>query len=456
MAIFGLVAVWCALGVAVFLYGGALWVHWLPCLAALGVTSAIYWAGSRRADLAPSPPFRLRALLVALAALAIFQLIPLPAGVVRLLSPVRAEVHAALVKATGPAPATLTLVPGETFRWTLTVVGFILLFLLARELVWRWSARPWVVVAPLVAVGALEGALGLAQVYLGGARVATGTYVYKNHYAGLLELCFPFALMGAVALMRHRRRSHRTPAKPALAACGLLALAAVMLAAIIHSLSRGGFSFVLASLFVMGAASLGSSGSWRGRAPLGAVAVLVVLAFILLPTDALIGRFGQLAAEEIPADTRVEVWRETTRLIAAYPLFGCGLGGYKSGFERYQTVAPMYTVDFAHNDYLQLLAEWGAIGFGVLIALAIWMFRNAVVAAGYPVGSRRRYLGIACLGALTAIALHSLVDFNLYLRANAAVLVWIAGISDGLQLLPANRLAPTSPLYIEGQARVVG
>jgi hypothetical protein len=45
-----------------------------------------------------------------------------------------------------------------------------------------------------------------------------------------------------------------------------------------------------------------------------------------------------------------------------------------------------------------------------------------------------RYFAVACVGALSAIALHSLADFNLYIPANAMLLAWIAGVTMSVEL----------------------
>ncbi len=84
---------------------------------------------------------------------------------------------------------------------------------------------------------------------------------------------------------------------------------------------------LLASLLVMGAAAVpGGLHSWKGRVSVLGVAALVVVGFVYLPGDVLVERFGKLATGEMSADTRAQVWRESRRLIAAYPLFGCGRG----------------------------------------------------------------------------------------------------------------------------------
>src|SRR6185312_12347452 len=139
------------------------------------------------------------------------------------------------------------------------------------------------------------------------------------------------------------------------------------LIAIIYSLSRMGFLCALASLFIVGSMSLTLRGwrveyedqtrRWRTGLLAGAVGITVILAFVFLPTDPLVERFSDLAkTDQISSDTRLQIWRDTVGLVKAYPLFGCGLGAYESCFLRFKTAAPMNTVDYAHNDYLQVLA----------------------------------------------------------------------------------------------------
>ncbi len=432
---------WLAIGAAAFLYGGVLWEHWLPCLAVILVSAAAA-AGSRRRESWPRVG-RIPAIALGVAlAVAAGQLVPLPEPVLEWLTPARAELQDTFSSVLGrPGPAAPSLVPAASLRWTLTLVGLVAVFLVARASLVRGPERVWRPAVPLLALGGFEAVLGLAQVYLAGQPLATGTYVNRNHYAGLLEMALPFAAMGAVGVMKGRR-SRRLTVRRALAASGLFALAGLMLAAIIQSLSRAGFAFALASLAVMGAVALaGPKGraGWKRRAAAGVAAAAAAAAFVFLPTDPLIFRFGALAAtEEISADTRVQVWRDTLKLIEDYPVAGVGLGGYTAAIHRYQTAAPTQTIGMAHNDYLQLAAELGLPGFAALLLLAGWALARAGKAASLH-DPARRYLGLACLGALTALALHSLVDFNLYLPANAAALAWIAGLATVLPSLPATR-----------------
>src|SRR5581483_8716456 len=153
---------------------------------------------------------------------------------------------------------------------------------------------------------------------------------------------------------------------------------------------------------------------WRRLLPIATVAVIVALGFVFLPTDPLIARFSDLArTDDISADTRAQIWRESIGIIKAFPVFGCGLGGYESVFMRFKTVAPMFTVDYAHNDYLQILVEMGPIAFAAGVFFAIRLLAATIRRALYARSTDERFLMVGCTGSLVAMLLHSFVDFNL-------------------------------------------
>jgi len=437
-----------ALTYAVFQKGGVWPKDWSVFLLALTLISAFFWLRARRTQLAPPLERSLRWPLLLLPGYAAFQLLPLPLPLLRLFSPARAELHDALARQLpSPSFAPLTVVPAATLEHFVRIAGCLLAFFLLRQLAFRLADHPWALVFPLLAIAALEAALGLAQFYTKGSEgYARGTFVNRNHYAGFLEMSLPFAVMYPIGLLRRNPSRHHSPARPALLACAFFALAALILLGVIHSLSRMGFISALFALFVCGTGILACVFPMpRLRLPRFtftiAVAVLVLAAFIFLPPDQLIARFGDLAAtDDISGDTRVQIWKESLHLIAAFPLFGCGLGGYHSAFLKYKQVAPTQTVDFAHNDYLQSLAELGALGFAIAAALILAVLAKARRAATAHTHPQGQALAIACLAALAAILLHSLADFNLYIPANAMLLTWIA--ATGVSLMFSSRPLP--------------
>ncbi len=118
----------------------------------------------------------------------------------------------------------------------------------------------------------------------------------------------------------------------------------------------------------------------------------------------------------------LDICLETTRS------FGTGLGTYETAFLKYQTANVDSAYTFAHNDYIQLASELGALGFLIFGGVFVVAITKAVRAA-YSEEWNVRLLGLGCVGALTAIGIHSLADFNLYIPANALLLSWIVGIS---------------------------
>ena len=420
--------------------GGGVWPRdWNVCLLAIALLTLIYRLRDR-SDQAPPLHRKSQWLVLAFAVLAVAQILPLPLSVVHLLSPGRADLLTATVPVLGAARFTpLTTAPAATVEHLMRFGGYLLVFLLVRDLAWRLSDSPWLPALPLLVLAALEAALGLLQSYSPGSEgFPSGTYVNHNHLAGFLEMCLPFAVLYPIAVLR--ARSPLSPWK----ACGLLSVAALILVAILHSLSRMGFLASLASLLVVAALALGAKRhGWKRWLPIGSVVVLTVLAFIFLPSDPLIARYAELApADAISSDMRTGLWRDALGVVKAFPLFGCGLGAYESCFPRFQIVAPMNTIDFAHNDYLQYLAELGAPAFLAGLLFMLGVFRRAVRSGMDEPSNDRRYVALACAGSFAAIMLHSFVDFNLYIPANAMLLAWIAGIA-------AN---PSSSVFIRGHS----
>ena len=117
------------------------------------------------------------------------------------------------------------------------------------------------------------------------------------------------------------------------------------------------------------------------------------------------------------------VSRDSAHIIADNPWIGTGLGSFAVAYPQYQSFATDLLWDHAHNDYVEVLAEMGAVG-GFLIAAALAMF--FLLAFGrvrerleHEIGWIQMGAAISCCGLLV----HGLGDFNLHIPANAA---WFA------------------------------
>ena len=100
---------------------------------------------------------------------------------------------------------------------------------------------------------------------------------------------------------------------------------------------------------------------------------------------------------------------------------GAGAGTFYIVFPRYRQQSLATYFDYAHNDYAQLLVETGLLGFGLMLWFVYRLYRH-----GFPTSRRWEFkwdaaVFLAAMLGCTALLLHSLVDFNLHIPANAAM-----------------------------------
>jgi O-antigen ligase len=422
-------------GYGVFHYGGVVRAERTILLLAMGILALAHRLVTQRNTVPRVGGLAGWALLL-LPVYVAFQAVPLPLGVVRILSPARAEAVEAL-NAVMPVPAftSLSVFPEATMRHLSLICAYILTFLMLRDLTWRMKGRSWLAAAPIVFVGTLEAALGVAQP--GSAEGISGTLVNRNHYAAMLAMTLPFCAMFAVAVLRGFDRRREFPVAPALQICGALGAAGLIIAAVMFSYSRMGFVACVLSLATIAVAARFGA----GRAPLlsiGLGAAALVAVFVFLPPAEFIERFAEVSTVEgMTQQGRLQLWSESSELLREYPLFGCGMGGFESVFMRHKVNDPLAGDAFVHNDYLQFLIELGVVGFAILAAIGWGIVKNVLWTISKLDDRNERCLATACAGALMAIAVHSVVDFNLYTPAIAMLAAWICGIVAGLDIAPA-------------------
>ncbi len=456
-AVVHLIVLGTILAAAVFAAGGTIPAVWTACQCASGLLLLSWAVAANRSPTLSAEDFPLAALALPLYAIA--QTIPLPLEIVRRLSPARAEIHDSVLGLAPHLPSwtPLSVHPQETLDFALRLAAYAAVYWIARGLARRLARYGFAAAAPLVVVAAAQAAIALQQQFA--AEPARGSYVNRNHLAGLLEMALPFALVPAMSLLPAwaRRpsvaggrtaagrlhisaRNNATGLPFATLARGALSVAAALLifAAILATRSRGGLVAALFSLLLSGLIAVrhaaGSHKKWLLAAALPA---LLAAVFLYLPSDNLVRRYTHLfGGEALRGEGRLLLWRETLDLVAAYPWTGCGFGGYQEAFLRYKRSAPMVNDPHAHNDYLELLAEAGACGLLVCLLWAAPPIATAVRASLSREPSRNRPLALACTAALAAILAHSLVDFNLRIPANGLAFVWILGIGSACGRYP--------------------
>lgn len=435
-------------------YGQQEWLHCLLFLCVLATTVFLRGGRSERARTwGSAATFALTALLPLYVLL---QAMPLPGGVVGALSPARGAL-AAMLSDFGLEPNfyPISVHAAKTLEYGLRFIGYALVVLVVREIALRRPARSWSLAAPLVAVAGLQALAGMLQVQYG-EPMAHGSYPNRNHYSGLLEMALPFAPAFSFAALHKNTGRYSSTLGPAIVVAIGWIVAVLLLAGVLLSLSRAGFLIALlgcAQVFLFRFLPSWGPGAIRGRNVLivAALAVAVAVAFVFLPSDALIHRFADLAAtDEVTADGRAGMWSETLDMIQDYWLLGCGAGAFRSAFVAYRLSSPMNQISYAHNDFLQHWAELGLFGFGVALAAIVVLWARTIRRFGMEPDPDKRYLAAACLVSIHSLALHSLVDFNLYIPANAFAFCWILGITAALAQPDPERALPENVTVYQG------
>lgn len=253
-----------------------------------------------------------------------------------------------------------------------------------------------------------------------------GPYVNRNHFAGFVELTLPAGL----ALMAFR--GVRREVVPLMTVLTIVPLSAIALAG-----SRGGIIGVVMEMGVLALLLRGRRASRGGR--MGAAATVAIAALALIAwvgADRAVEKFSALSPQEVSADRRISMFRGAAHIFFEHPIQGSGLGTLVAVYPRYETAYDGKVVDHAHNDYIEALADTGILG-GVCGLAFLWLFyRESHKAFVAEQGRFSRGLHAGAIVAVSGLLLHSFVDFNLHIPANALLFLLQAGVATSPPLPP--------------------
>ena len=253
---------------------------------------------------------------------------------------------------------------------------------------------------------------------------ASGTYISPNNLSCLLALLLPLALayllVGKVNVVTRILLGYATVA---------------MLAGLAVTFSRGGYIAAVAGIILLLSILLGH-GNHQLKAGLLLFILVVGGGFAVshyLSKDVTYMRRVQTAEGNVmvidsSADSRLQLWRVAVQMWREHPWWGVGPAHFDYRFREYRPETMQGRPDRAHNDYLNLLADWGAAG-GVIVFAGVGVFIYGLRKTwphvrreenDFGTGQSNRFaffLGATC--ALAALAVHSAMDFNLHIPANA-------------------------------------
>lgn len=250
-----------------------------------------------------------------------------------------------------------------------------------------------------------------------------GCFMNRNHYGGFLALLAPLALV----LMAVDLRKHRW-----LFATGSMLGLLLLTGGVLTSLSRGA---VLAWSFGMGITGLFIVRRLKAWMifTLSLCILFVVAISIISLRPAIRDRLLSLRdpQSQSSAHSRLTEWRDTLRIWPSYPLLGTGLNSVTMVYPQYRQSAASVNPRYIENDYLQFLVEGGFIGVALVLGLAsaLILRKRALIAAGDSNDDQTIILDLACIGALSVSAAHSIVDFPVRLPLYAITFSAIAGLA---------------------------
>jgi putative inorganic carbon (hco3(-)) transporter len=384
---------------------------------------------------------------------AVVQLIPLPPTVLQILSPHAHAIWTSAARVTELAGEgsrrlfPLTIDPRATALEVVRLVSLLATFAAAAILV-RTHARRRLLAMVLCAGAVFQAMYGLRQAALQQYEVwgwknllvfhrVTGTFVNPNHFAHYIAIVLPMALfLGAVLWHQAGPKEQSVAARIAalierralLTGFALLTIIAC-LAGMLLSQSRGALIALAAGVVGVAAMLPGRRAARIAFAALAGILFIATLALFLGP-ERTIARFAPAAVGD-QAGGRRDTIAAAAGLWQRFPLAGSGHGTFETVVSIEQDRDRGRIFNHAHNDYAEIAATAGALGFVIAVATLLAGY-VALVRMTFGREAReltwaRRAFQAAVLASLAVAAVHALIDFNFFIPANPATLAAMTG-----------------------------
>ena len=366
--------------------------------------------------------------------LILFQLLPLPPGILKTLSPKTYELRSALSFDLSALSFPLSFFPLATqiefFKW-LTLIGLFFFLLHSKILDDKYRVMKQLIIV-IMLVGVAESLYGMFEFFSGHKYIihrnmedrmsfVTGTFINRNHFAGYLLMVIPLSvgfLFSREAMQIGRLRGWRErlvslDGKTLLIGFSVI----VMILGLLFSASRMGISSLLLSFTLLSLLIRSPSKEHRFSRTSILILGLALLWAAWIGLDSVISRF--LTSSE-DFKVRWEFWVNTFQIFKDFPIFGSGLGTFAWVFPMYRSFHLIGIATHAENDFLQLASEVGIVGIGLLLILFLFLLYKAISRINsFSHRESGRYIGIGSLVGILALMFHSIVEKNIQVPSNA-------------------------------------
>jgi O-antigen ligase len=403
-----------------------------------------------------SMPFLLLSLFLLLI---LFQLLPLPSGLIKILSPKTFELRNSLSTfdsqlLTLNSKFQISFFPLATqvefFKW-LTLIGLFFLLLRSRLLDDKYRVTHQLIIA-IMLVGVAESLYGMFEFFSGHKYIlnlnmetkiasVTGTFINRNYFAGYLLMVIPLSvgfLFSREATQINRFRGWRERLVSLDGKTLLIGFCViVMILGLLFSASRMGIASLLLSFTLLSLLFRSPSKEHKFSRTSILILGLALLWAAWIGLDFVISRF-LTSSEDFKG--RWVFWVNTFQIFKDFPIFGSGLGTFAWVFPMYRSFHLIGVATHAENDYLQLASEVGMVGIGLLLILFLFLLYKAI--SGIRSLSHResvRYIGIGGLVGILALMFHSIVERNIQVPSNAFLYTILWAIVLRISLRGVNR-----------------
>ena len=257
------------------------------------------------------------------------------------------------------------------------------------------------------------------------------TYICPNHFAHLLQMLLPFCICYLFI-----------PKGSFYLKCICIYSFIVFLFALFLTESRAGWLGAIASISVILCAFSLLKSKRLFFSILLVIPILISLIFIfswnysetfqrrMMPVvtylqDQNIGSKGSDSK-----DFRPQTWNDTINMISDKPLMGFGPGTYEYTFQKYREsfLGERIITGHPHNEYLELIADYGIIGF-ILFSLSwIYTLFLLVKSSIHHKKLKYKFMSIASLGMMIGTMIHSFFDFQMHIFPNAATFSFLLAL----------------------------
>ena len=137
-------------------------------------------------------------------------------------------------------------------------------------------------------------------------------------------------------------------------------------------------------------------------------------------------------------NTRILMWKVTGLMIKDKPFLGGGVGSFKINYLDYQAgflkEYPEYNIYWtnakeAHNEYLQIGAEIGLLGLGIILIIILKLYNLFINFLKKEIDNKRKLICWGLLLGITSFLMHSLFDFPLHVPALGSAFFIILGLT---------------------------